>query len=572
MLDLVIRRGTIIDGTGKEARIADVAIQDGVITEVGKISSQAHREIDADGLLVTPGWIDIHTHYDGQATWDAELNPSFSSGVTTAIMGNCGVGFAPVKKEMRQQLIDLMEGVEQIPGSALHAGLAWNWESFSEYLDVLDAMPRSFDIGALLPHGPLRLWAMGPTAKSNKCASGEQLEVMLEVTQNAMRAGAFGFSTSRTPNHRTLDGEMTPDFNVQAAELIEFARIVKEHGGYFELAPEGIAGESPQGYRDEMKLIEKIVSETGVNLHILLTQTETDPTYFFEQLEEISRLNKMYGPVTAQCAGRIGGALMSFLGAHPFQNCPTFEKLQGLTDGHLLNELRRPEIKAKIIEEENPPMTTGAFFSMFPHRLYELDSGLDYEPSPDRAVTAIAAREGRHIREVAYDLILKHSEKPRVYLALANYPDGNLDVVGETLAHPHAVLSLSDAGAHVQAVCDGSIHSFMLAHWARDRKRGKKIDIESIIHIMTQKPARSIGLVDRGVIEPGKKADINIFDRQKIYLDQPRFYTDLPAGATRIMEKVTGYRATMVSGVLTREHDEPTGELPGRLVRYREVS
>lgn len=291
MLDCVIRGGTVVDGTGSAGRTADIGIQHGRIVEVGRIHAAAHREIDADGLTVTPGWLDVHTHYDGQATWDATLDPSFSSGVTTAIMGNCGVGFAPVKSDMHEKLVELMEGVEEIPGTALHAGLKWNWETFPEYLDVLESQPRTFDIGALIPHGPLRFWAMGDRVDSVKSATGTDLQTMVDQIHAGMQAGAFGLATSRTPVHRSLRGEMTPDFNVEAAELVALSKAVKAYDGYLQVVPEGIVGESPGALREEMDLVETLVGETGVNLHVLVLQTANDPEFLEQELKRIDRLN-----------------------------------------------------------------------------------------------------------------------------------------------------------------------------------------------------------------------------------------------------------------------------------------
>jgi len=567
MADLVIRGGTVIDGTGIPGRTCDVAVFNGIITEVGRVTARGNREINADGHLVTPGWLDIHTHYDGQATWDPELDPSFSSGVTSAIMGNCGVGFAPVADGMQSRLIELMEGVEQIPGTALHEGLAWNWRSFPEYLDVLERMPRCFDVGALMPHGPLRLWAMGDKVGTDKCADGDELAAMTKAVSEGVRAGAFGLATSRTPIHRTLKGEMTPDFHVDAPELIALAAAAKTNGGLLEVVPDGVVGENPEGLRQEMRLLERILAETGVDLHMLLFQAENDPDYFHDQLAFVERLNGRYSRVTAQLSGRCSGAMMSFLGAHPFMDCPSFQDIRRLPIDRWLTELARPELRARLIAEENKPGTPGAFFASFPQRLYDLGPELDYEPGPERAIATIAEREGRAAREVAYDLILEHSERPRLYIAVTNYPTGSLDTVGNTLLHPSVVLGVSDAGAHVLTVCDGSIHSFMLAHWTRDRSRGKLIPLEQVVHLMTQKTARSVGLTDRGVLAVGKKADINIIDHGALHLHAPRFYNDLPTGARRIMQQVTGYRATIVSGVLTRENDQATGARPGKLIR-----
>ncbi len=568
MLDVVIRGGKVVDGTGYAPFLADVGIRDGKIVEVGRIEESAAREIDADGLLVTPGWLDIHTHYDGQATWDPELDPSFSSGVTTAIMGNCGVGFAPVRPSDHERLIELMEGVEEVPGTALHEGMSWNWETFPEYLDALDAMPRTFDIGCLMPHGPLRLWAMGDKVGTDKCASGEELQMMVDQVQAGMKAGAFGLATSRTPVHRTMKGEMTPDFHVDTPELIALTRPVKEHGGYFQVVPEGIAGEDMQGLRHDMAMVEDVVKATGVDLHVLLFQLLPEPDYYRTQIAKLEELGKSAKTV-AQFGGRGTGAIMGFLGSNPFMNRPTYEAvIRRLPVSEWLTELARPEVKAAILAEQNPPSTPGLMFEGWLEKIYDLTEAMDFEPGPERSMAALAARSGKSLPETVYDFMLEHSERPRAYVASTGYAHGDLEDVRKALHRPNVVLSASDAGAHVLTVADGSINTFMLTHWCRDRVRGPKVPVEEVVHWMTQKSARAIGLTDRGVIAPGMKADINVIDLDALKVHAPDFYTDLPGGARRIMTAVTGYRATMVSGVITRENDRATGARPGRLLRH----
>lgn len=569
MLDTVIAGGTIVDGTGKPSFSADIGIKDGRIAEIGRITTPAHRRIDADGLMVAPGWLDIHTHYDGQATWDAELDPSFSSGVTTAIMGNCGVGFAPVRDGMQQRLIELMEGVEEIPGTALHEGMSWNWSTFPEYLDALAAMERTFDIGCLMPHGPLRLWAMGEKVGSDKCASGDELAMMVGQVEAGMKAGAFGLATSRTPVHRTMRGEMTPDYHVDTPELIALTRMVKAYGGYFQVVPEGIAGEDMQGLRHDMAMVEKVVQATGVDLHVLLFQLSPEPDYYLKQIEQLERLSET-GKAIAQFGGRGTGAIMGFLGANPFMNRPTYESIiRQYPVEEWLGHLARPEIKAKILSEENLAGTPGLLFESGMERIYDLTDAMDFEPGPERSMVARAAQSGKPLAEAVYDFMLEHSEHPRAYIAFTGYAEGDLGAVRKALHRPGVVLSASDAGAHVLTVCDGSIHSFMLTHWCRDRTRGPKVPVEEVVHWMTQKSARAIGLEDRGVLALGKKADINIFDLDRLKVHAPEFHTDLPGGSRRIMTGVTGYCATMVSGTLTRENDTPTGAKPGQLVRHK---
>jgi N-acyl-D-aspartate/D-glutamate deacylase len=568
MFDVVIRGGTVVDGTGAAPFTADVAIAGGKIVEVGKITGPARREIDAAGLNVTPGWLDIHTHYDGQATWDPELDPSFSSGVTTAIMGNCGVGFAPVRPTDHERLIELMEGVEEVPGTALHEGMKWNWETFPEYLDALDAIERTFDVGCLMPHGPLRLWAMGEKVGTDKCASGEELALMVEQVEAGMTAGAFGLATSRTPLHRTTSGEMTPDFHVDTPELIALTKPVKKHGGYFQVVPEGIAGEDMQGLRHDMSMVEEVVKATGVDLHVLLFQLNPEPDYYLTQIAKLEEMGKEVKTV-AQFSGRATGSIMSFLGANPFMNRPTYLAItKRLPVGEWLAELAKPEVKAQILTEQNPVGTPGLMFDSAMERIYDLTDAMDFEPGPDRSMLALAASTGKSVAETMYDFMLEHSEHPRGYIAFTSYAHGDLEDVRKALYHPNVVLSASDAGAHVLTVADGSINTFMLTHWCRDRTRGPKVALEDVVHWMTKKSADAVGLADRGVIAPGMKADINVFDLDALTVHRPDFYTDLPGGARRIMTQVTGYRATLVSGILTRENDKPTGARPGKLVRH----
>jgi len=572
MLDLIIRGGTVVDGTGAAPCRADVGVKDGRIAAVGLDLGPARREIDAAGHFVTPGWVDIHTHYDGQATWDPELEPSFSSGVTTVIAGNCGVGFAPVRPGMQQRLIDLMEGVEDIPGTALHVGMKWNWTTFTEYLDTLDAMPRTMDVGCLVPHGPLRLWAMGDRVGTDKCATGEDLAEMKAQLTEAMEAGAFGLASSRTPIHRTLQGEMTPDFNVDLPELVALIEVVRAHGGIFQVVPTGISGEDMAGLRNDMAMIEEIAARTGVHTHVLMFQTASEPDYYLEQLDTLERINRV-APTTAQFGGRGTGSIVGFLGMHPFMGRPTFIRMAQEHDrADWLEQLARPDVRAAILAETSLPGSRGAIYELAFDRMFDLGPDLDYEPERERSLAAMAEASGKTVEEAVYDFMLEHSVHPRLYIAYNNYCGGDLEPVRTSLGRDHVVLSASDAGAHVQSVCDGSIHSFMLTHWVRDRQRGPRIPLETVVNWLTQKAARSVGLTDRGVIAPGLKADINVFALDKLKVCPPEIRDDLPGGAYRLLAPVVGYRATVVAGVVTRENDVATGALPGRLVRYQAAS
>lgn len=571
MLDLLIKGGDVIDGTGKPRVKADVGIADGRIVQLGDVSGPARRIIDATGLLVTPGWVDIHTHYDGQATWDMLLDPSFSSGVTTAIMGNCGVGFAPVARGDEGRLIDLMDGVEEIPGGALHAGLQWNWSTFPEYLDVLDSRPRSFDVGCYLPHGPLRLFVMGDKVGSGRKAAPEEIARMACLVDEAMQAGAFGVSSSRTSVHRTVHGDMTPDFEADREELVALARPVARHRGVMEFAPAGVVGEDPKGLRGEMAMFDTIVAETGVDVHLLLLQPNLDPDYWQEQLAWAMRVNDAgHSRVYGQVSGRSIGALLSFYGTHPFMERPGFLEVKAtLPRKEWLKALSDPQRKARILAESDPEGTFGAFLNQHWGSCFDLGETADYEPDQRVNVVGLAAAAGTTPQSFVYDTMLRTSRHPRLLLAINNYVGGGLEKLKPMLEHPATVLGASDAGAHVMTICDGSMNSFMLTHWARDRSRGQLIPLEKVIRMMTYDTARSIGITDRGTLEPGMRADLNVIDFDNLALGKPTIVDDLPEGASRLLQDVRGYRLTVVNGIITRENDKATGELPGRLLRHR---
>lgn len=570
MFDILIKGGKIVDGTGTGQRAGDVAIKDGLIAAIGEINEPAKKVIEAAGLFVTPGFIDVHTHYDGQATWDSQLDPSFSTGITTAIMGNCGVGFAPVRPGDHDRLIDLMESVEEIPGTALHEGLKWNWSSFPEYLDVLEG-PRSFDVGVLVPHGPLRRFVMGDKVGTDKCASGEELERMAAIMDEAMQAGAFGMSSSRTTVHRTLDGGMTDDFNVDEPELEALVSTVARNGGYVEFIPLGAAGEDLAGLKSEMAMYSRIVERTKATMHLAVVQVDNYPELCFDQLRWAEDVNNSgNGKVYAQVSGRSIAVMLSFYGINPFMGRPTIDKIKSsFPRAEWLEQFARPEIKEAILGERSLPGSFGEYVCSFMNRCYDMGDPLDYEPDGSRSVTRMAEQAGREPADLLYDLMVNTSNHPQIMISMNNYKHEDLDDVRKMLESPAAVLGLSDAGAHVQSVCDGSIYPFMLVHWVRDRKRGKRMKIEEAVKLMTKDSADAVGLSDRGVLEVGRKADINVFDLDKMTLHAPRFFDDLPTGAPRLMQRVTGFKATIVNGVVTREDDEATGQLPGNLIRFK---
>ncbi len=567
-MDLVIRNGFILDGSGNDGFYGDVAIADGVIVQVGEYTGSGQQELNAEGCLVTPGFVDIHTHYDGQATWDPVLNPSFGNGVTTAILGNCGVGFAPVRPGDQERLIQLMEGVEEIPGTALAEGMEWNWESFPEYLTVLAGMNRTLDLAAMVPHGALRAYVMGEKVEQSCSANTVELQQMVELLNDAMLAGAMGISSSRTPVHRTALGSMTPDFDVDEHELLALARVVGHHGGVFEFAPLGNVGEDFEGLKRDMDIYEKIALTTGANVHLLVAQTLSYPEYWREQLDFIKRVNGRGGKMRAQVAGRGVCVMMGFFNTNPFMYRPSFIEVTRCPKEEWLEQLRNAETRAQILSEADPvdePLL--AMLKSSWHTVFDMDNSVDYEPVHAQSIEAIARSQGRTEEEVAYDLLLDYGEQGFLLAPLLNYASGNLGPTREMLHDPAAVLSSSDAGAHVNTVCDGAIYSFMLTHWGRDRTRGEKISLPKLIRLMTSEPARSFSITDRGELLPGQKADINVIDMDKLKVHPAYLAHDLPGGATRLMQNASGYRATVVSGVVTRQYDEDTGARPGRLLR-----
>lgn len=569
MHDLLIKGGNVIDGTGTAGFTADVAIKDGRIAAIGRVNERCHRLIDADGLLVTPGFVDIHTHYDGQSTWDPVLDPSFGNGVTTAVMGNCGVGFAPVRPGDQERLVELMEGVEEIPGTALAEGMSWGWETFPEYLDVLAGMNRTIDLAAMVPHGALRAYVLGEKVESSKGASPAELDRMVSILDEAMQAGAMGLSSSRTPLHRTALGAMTPDFDVDEKELMALGRIVGEYRGVFQFAPLGNVGEDLEGLKRDMAIYEKIAFDAGANVHLLVAQTLTYPGYWREQLAFINRVNRRGGKMKAQVAGRGVCVMMSFFNTNPFMYRHTFRKVTTEPRDQWLEILARPEVRQRILSEPDPENEVlPAMLKASWHAVYDMGSSPNYEPAADTSIQAIAGTFGCSEEEVAYDRMLHNGDRGFLLAPLLNYASGSLEPTLEMLCHPASVLSSSDAGAHVNTVCDGAVYSFVLSYWGRDRTCGEKIELPELIKLMTRDPARSFSIHDRGELKIGMKADVNVIDMENLAVHPPRICHDLPAGAGRLLQDASGYRATVVAGEITREYDQDTGLRPGRLLRH----
>jgi N-acyl-D-aspartate/D-glutamate deacylase len=566
MHDLVIRGGSVIDGSGGPARKADVAIDGERIVAVGSDVGPGRREIDARGLLVTPGWVDIHTHYDGQVTWDPHLTPSGWNGVTTVVMGNCGVGFAPVRPGQQEFLIQLMEGVEDIPGTALAEGIRWEWESFPEYLDAIERMPRALDVAAQIPHGAVRAYVMGERGAKNEKATPEEIEEMAALVREGLRAGALGFSTSRTILHRAKDGELVPGTNAEDAEVLGIGRTLGEVGhGVFEVASDL----APEG--DELRWMRKLAKETGRPVTFACLQSPVDPDQWKRLLRTCEEDAADGGHLTPQVAQRPAGLLLGFEStAHPFIFCAAWREFAALPPKQRLARLAEPEVRARFLAERpdfshvpGPALIVAAGF----HMMFPLGDPPEYEPGPEQSVAAIAAREGRTPQEVAYDCMLEREGRGLLYLPLLGYAGGSLEAIREMMLHPQAVFGLSDGGAHCGLICDASMPTFLLTHWARDRKRGERIPLEKVVASQTRRTASFYGLLDRGLLAPGMKADLNVIDFERLHLHSPEVVYDLPAAGRRLIQKIDGYRYTIQTGAVTYEDGEPTGALPGRLVR-----
>jgi N-acyl-D-amino-acid deacylase len=573
MHDLVIKAGTVVDGTGSAPRTADVAVDAGRISEVGQVDGAARETVDADGQLVTPGWVDIHTHYDGQATWDPMLTPSCWHGVTTAVMGNCGVGFAPVRPGGQNFLIELMEGVEDIPGSALADGIQWEWETFPEYLDALERTPRGIDLGTQIPHGAVRTYVMGERGAKNEPATAEDIVQMAEIVREAIQAGALGFSTSRTIVHRAVDGEPVPGTFAAEDELFGIGRVLGELGkGLFELAPAGAMGEDLAGPEREVAWMRKLSAEIRRPVSFALTQHDIEPLQYRRILELCSEANAEGSMLTPQVGSRPTMLLIGHQTFHPFTNRPTYQKLAELPLSERVAKLRDPEIRRMILSEKNVETDPRLAVVMMLleqglHKVFPLGEPPDYEPSEDKSVKAVAEREGKDPFELLYDWMLELDGRQLLMLAILSYSDGDLEAMREMLEHPNSAFGLGDGGAHCGAICDASMTTFLLSHWARDRSRGPKLPVEWVVKKMTSDTASLYGLGDRGVLAPGKKADLNVIDFQNLNLDLPVLVHDLPAGAPRLIQRAKGYTATIVSGEVTLRDGEATGALPGRIVR-----
>ncbi|MFY9136573.1 N-acyl-D-amino-acid deacylase family protein [Zwartia sp.] len=559
---LIIRHGTIVDGTGGKPFVGDIKIVDGLIAEVGQVTGSADREIDAKGMLVTPGFVDIHTHYDGQVTWSNNVASSSQLGVTTVVMGNCGVGFAPCKQEHRDITMKLMEGVEDIPGVVLDEGLPWNWSTFPEYLDALEAREFDIDVATQIGHAPLRINVMGDRGAKREPSTEEDRSKMAALAVEAIKAGALGFSTSRTILHRSSDGSPTPSLGAAEGELTAIAKGLGEAGlGVLQLVTDF------DDVDEEFAMLRRIVETSGRPLSLTLLQHEHLPDRWRRVMEHMHAATDAGLKMKAQVGARPVALILSFaLSLCPFTQLPSFEALRSLSPEERLKKLRDPEIRAKILSEEHGEAMYKRRVANFDN-LYPLGDPPDYEPKPEDSIAARAERAGVDPTAFAYDYLLENDGTAMLYRPLYNYADRDHEVLREMLMDRDTVPGLSDGGAHYGFICDASFPTYLLTHWARDRSRGERIPLELLVKWQTQDTAATVGLNDRGVLRPGYKADVNIIDFEGLKLHAPKIVYDLPAGGRRLGQAAEGYRATIVSGVVTYQNGTHTGKLPGKLIR-----
>ena len=561
--DLIIRRGTVVDGTGGPSRTADVAVRDGVITEVGRVDGSAAREIDADGAVVAPGFVDVHTHYDGQATWEATMQPSSWHGVTTVVFGNCGVGFAPVHDADHERLVQLMEGVEDIPGTALHEGLSWNWNSLPEYLDALSG-PKDMDIAAQVPHAALRLHVMGERGAKGEDATGADIAEMGRLAAEGVEAGFLGFTTSRTQNHKTSLGEPTPTLTAAREELVGIAEAIGTTGkGVLQLVSDfaDIDG--------EFAIVRAMTESSGRPISFTLVESPHGYDYHRAILGHIESARSDGLTVTGQTAVRPIGVLLGFeCTLNPFLVNPVFREIADLPKHERTAALRDPAFRERLLAAaggKDMQAVGGRLIEKY-GVMFALGENPNYEPDMANSIAAIAERAGRAPAEVALDAMLENDGTAMLWVPFSNYGQGNLDGTRELLTHPYTVPALSDGGAHVGTICDGSFPTTLLQHWGRDRV-GERIDLEFLIQRQCRDTARLVGLDDRGVVAPGYRADLNVIDFDRLRVHQPELLYDLPAGGRRVVQRADGYAHTIVAGVETYAEGVATGELPGRLVR-----
>ncbi len=562
--DLVLRGGTIVDGSGERPFIGDVAILAGRIAAIGVVEGTGTREIDVAGRLVTPGFVDVHTHYDGQAIWSDRLNPSSAHGVTTVVTGNCGVGFAPCRPQDHDLLINVMEGVEDIPGVVMAEGLKWDWETFPEYLDALDGRSRDIDMAVYLPHSPLRVYVMGDRGARREAATPDDLSRMRTIATEAIKAGALGFATSRTFFHRTAAGDAIPSFDSSQVELQEIAMGMADAGGGVMQAVLDVPNHS---WVEELKGIQAIIEKSGRPATFTLAAPNSGPPMWLPVMDILDQAQASGQPLTAQVFPRPIGMIAGLaLSTNPFSFCPSFRPLDGLPLDQKVTAMRDPATRAAIIGEapvDGHPL--GAMARNWDW-IFPLRDPPEYEPSADESVAARAKAAGITPQEIAYDMLLEDDGRAMLYIALGNFHDNRLDVVKTMMDHPNTILGLGDGGAHYGVICDASYPTFMLSYWARDRQ-GEQVPIERAVKMLARDPAHAVGLLDRGLISVGLKGDLNVIDLERMQLHKPEIRHDLPAGGRRLDQRATGYDYTIVSGEVIAEHDQPTNARPGKLVR-----
>ena len=564
MYDLIIENGLIYDGRGNKPFKADIAIRDKKIAKIGLIKEDSKQRIDADGKIVTPGFVDIHTHYDGQATWDPYLRPSTYHGVTTVVMGNCGVGFSPCKPDQRDWLIGLMEGVEDIPGTALHEGIDWEWESFPEYLDALEKKPFAIDVGTQIPHGAVRAYVMGERGINHEIATPEEIGEMKKIVQEAIKAGAYGFSTSRTEKHNDVNGNLTPSITADKDELVE---IAKSLGEINQGVLQGIS--DFYDFDSEFDIFKTMSKESGRPISITVEQQDARPEWWLQLLDGIEEAQNegvnMYGQVPPRATGILMGLTATL---NPFRFHPSYMEIADLPLEERVKIMNTSEFREKLMKEQgvsiNPLVDeiVNSFGKMF-----KLGEPANYEPDPKDSFKSLAETSNMTAAEIAYQAMLEKDGRALIYHPLFNYQPGDLSLVEKMLKHPYTISGLGDAGAHCGAISDASFPTTLVQHWSRDRNRGEKLPLETVIKMQTSETANLLGINDRGVIEEGFKADINIIDYEGLTLHEPEIVNDLPAGGRRLVQKASGYDYTIVSGEVAFIKGEATGALNGRLIR-----